>query len=370
MLQLSRPMSTITRSFIAIMLVLPIVGFGQLHEAVFPDLQGEALFEALQLTYTPDSVLTYSMARDTLFSKVYQESDSLECVYSGWKRYLDPELDPTQAVFTNNGDNEDINTEHCYPQSKGASVGNGRSDMHHLFPTRVTVNSDRANDPFMEIDDDVTVKWFYKNLTLTSEPNSMKERYAEDIFKGFEPREGVKGNVARAIFYFYTIYRDNAVSADPSFFDVQRVTLCNWHFEDKVDQKEWDRTHIIATYQEDKPNPYVLDCTLAERMYCDDVIIQDCTVSSNFNVHPEDSSPWILYPNPGTNILRIQSPSKWSYADLFNQSGEMIKTVSLSQSGSYQVSSDITPLPAGIYFVRLCKSTSGGCSDFQKWIKR
>ena len=121
------------------------------HQDVFPDLSGGDLLDAVQVAFTPEDVLTYSTARDTLFKSVYAVDDSLECVYSGWKRYLDPSLDPTQAVFTNNGDDLDINTEHCYPQSKGAEVGNGRADMHHLFPTRATVNSNRANDPFMDI---------------------------------------------------------------------------------------------------------------------------------------------------------------------------------------------------------------------------
>ena len=40
-----------------------------------------------------------------------------------------------------------------------------------------------------------------------------------------------------------------------------------WHYEDMVDISEYDRTFVIAQYQDDKPNPFVLDSTLARRIW-------------------------------------------------------------------------------------------------------
>ena len=40
-----------------------------------------------------------------------------------------------------------------------------------------------------------------------------------------------------------------------------------WHYEDIVDMSEYDRSFTIAEYQDDKPNPFVLDSTLARRIW-------------------------------------------------------------------------------------------------------
>ena len=40
-----------------------------------------------------------------------------------------------------------MNTEHTWPQSKGAT-GAAKSDLHHLFPTDSKANSIRGNHPF------------------------------------------------------------------------------------------------------------------------------------------------------------------------------------------------------------------------------
>ena len=60
--------------------------------------------------------------------------------------------------------------------------------------------------------------------------------------------------------------------ADYFFFDVQRIELCEWHAIDPVDLDELVRTASIGLFQDDKPNPFVLDCTIAERTYCSDIL--------------------------------------------------------------------------------------------------
>jgi len=249
-------------------LLLPLFTLGQVHTPLFPNLADDALFEAIRGSYTPSNVLSYGMARDTMFSKIYNVNDSLTGVYSGHQIYLDPTEDPTQAAFMN-GSNNGINTEHTYPRSKGADNGNARSDMHHLFPTRTPVNSARGSFPFAEINDSSTDTWFRNNQAQSSIPSSdIIDEFSESRNGSFEVREDFKGNVARAVFYFYTMYRNQANSADPNFFEIQRATLLRWHQEDPVDQKEYDRTFQIADYQSGKPNPFILDTLLAYRIYC------------------------------------------------------------------------------------------------------
>ena len=146
---------------------------------VFPDLDGEKLLEHVISEYTPIDILNYSDARDTLFSKIDSHNDSLTCVYSGHTIYIDPIKDPTQAAFMN-GIADGINTEHTYPQSMGAEIGNARSDMHHLFPTRTAVNSVRGNKPFDDIHDSITDSWYYLNNSTSDIPdNSIIDLYSE-----------------------------------------------------------------------------------------------------------------------------------------------------------------------------------------------
>lgn len=324
------------RLFFLFNVVYCLQAFGQYaHSPVLPELQGTALLETLQAEYSPDQILDFSDAKDTMFAKIYKEGDSITCVYSGWTIYMDPNGDPSQVIYQN-GTNEGFNTEHCYPQSLGSKVGGARADIHHLFPTRVPVNGARSNDPFMEIPDQQVDKWFYQNQTLENKPSSQIDLYSEDRNQGFEPREDFKGNVARAMFYFYTIYKEQADAIDDTYFEQQKEILCQWHHQDPVDSLEWIRNWRIAAYQ-GKPNPFILDCSLAGRGYCD-TVITDC-----MNLVPTEEievaqTDIVLFPNPGQDRIYIQSEGdlKIESVVLYDISGRYIDQMHLHESGSNQ----------------------------------
>jgi hypothetical protein len=266
------------------------------NQLVFPGQFGQTLLDNLVNTYKPVLSLPQAQARDTLFGIIDNHNDSLTCVYTGYTIWLDPTKDPTQAAFMNNSPDA-INTEHTFPQSLGASEL-AEGDLHHLYPTRADVNAARANSPFAEISDNVTEEWFYLDQKKTGIPSANRDLYSEKKGDLFEPREDHKGNVARSMFYFYTMYKEQADLANSSFFATQRQTLCAWHYLDPVDQAEWERTWHIAIYQDDKPNPYVLDCTLPERTFCGD-LAETCFVSAqDKKVTPEDFRIENVSPNP------------------------------------------------------------------------
>ncbi len=244
----------------------------QMFQPVFPNLTGDELLDSVASHYRPSVVLDYANARDSLYAGVLAvDDDTLRCIYSGYALYLDPTQDPTQYIYLN-GSTLGMNTEHAYPQSKGAADGNARSDMHHIFPARIPVNEARADVPYAEIPDAQTQKWFRGTQVLTGIPAQDKDDYSESRTGiNFEPRESVKGDLARAVFYFYTMYRAQANAADPNFFESQRLTLCQWQQQDPADSAELIKTWRIAPYQEGKPNPYILDCTLAHRCWCPEV---------------------------------------------------------------------------------------------------
>ncbi len=251
----------------------------QVFTPVFPNLGGPQLLDSLVIRYKPVVVLDYANARDTLYARVLaKDDDSLRCIYSGHTLYLDPTQDPTQYIYLNGGP-LGMNTEHAYPQSKGAADGNPRSDMHHLFPARIPVNEARGSLPYSDIPDNQTQQWFIKAQVYTTAPTQDRDLYTEARPGAFEPRESVKGDLARAIFYFYTMYRAQADAADPAFFAGQRATLCQWHQQDPADSAELIKTWRIAAYQENKPNPYILDCTLARRTFCPE-LTGDCATTA------------------------------------------------------------------------------------------
>lgn len=292
--------------FFVLMLLCSVGLRAQGAGPVFPGLSGQPLLDSLFDHYRPNVVLSYADARDTLYSKVLAiDDDSLRCIYSGHALYLDPTQDPTQYVYLN-GTTNGMNAEHSYPQAKGATPGtNAHSDMHHLYPTRIPVNEARGDSPFGEIPDAQTQKWFIRNQVLTTIPAQNKDGYSEYRTTVFEPREAVKGDLARSVFYFYTMYRNQANTADPNFFELQRPTLCQWNQQDPTDSAELVKTWRIAAYQEGKPNPFVLDCSLAYRTWCPEVPPTACATSTG-EATSQAALALRVTPNPVTETARLE----------------------------------------------------------------
>ena len=258
---------------------------------IFPNDTSFLLINKLVQNYKPNFVLDYNQARVKMYTEIYNHQDSVSCIYTKHALYLNPASSDPIGYLIKNGDPNGINCEHTFPQSKGAEVGNARSDMHHLFPARAAANEARSNFPFGEINDNKTQLWLYKSLSQSNKPNLMIDEYSESIDGMFEPREDYKGNIARAVFYFFTMYE---LHADRNFFELMKPTLCAWHINDPVDSLEWERTFQIANYQDEKPNPFVLDCSLAKRSYCSN--FQSCQkIVTNHDVAFFDIN---IQPNP------------------------------------------------------------------------
>lgn len=332
---------------------------------LFPDLEGEELYDAIVDKYKPYYILNYDMARDTLFKNVYQEGDSLYCIYTRHALYMDPDKDPSTYAYRN-GSGDGINTEHVYPRSKGAMYGNAKSNMHSLFPCKANVNSIRSNFPLGDMADSEAELWFYKSTQQRYIPTTNKEEYAKSRTGLFEPRDSSKGPVARAMLYFYTMYTDEADEADDLFFGVQREDFCKWHDMYPVDSLEYARTYLISEYQDGMVNPFVIDCTLAGRLYCDD-IPQSCTLTASKDA---DISLYniVLLGNPvqGNNIeVQLESPEAgyWS-VDMINTLGQKVQHNTLDNPLTYgRWSIAKNNLPKGIYFLRFSfKKTPSGKS--------
>lgn len=277
--------------------------FSQLFEPVLPNQQGTALLQQLVAQFKPDNVLNYDDARDAMYLNIWKDNDSIRCVYTSHALYLPPDEDNPVFNLLQFGSLNGIICEHTYPRSKGAETGNALSDMHHLVPARLGANLARNNFPFTEIPDQQTSLWLFRTQSSSTIPTFNIDLYSEQRIGQFEPREDHKGNVARAMFYFYTMYRAEADAADPDFFWQQRPTLCQWHLLDPVDENEWERTHLIANYQDGKRNPFVLDCTLAARAYCNDVT-PACTPTGT-SYASTGNYDFSIFPNPSPGAATI-----------------------------------------------------------------
>jgi hypothetical protein len=267
----------------------------QVYTPVFPNLSGSELYQAVVTQYKPFKVLNYANARDTMYARDFSvDDDSVRCIYSMHALYLDRTQNLRQYLYQDGGP-LGISAEHAYPQSKGSGSGLLRSDMHYLFPARMPVNIARSNKPFANILDEKTNQWFYRTFVLTSKPAADTHLYSKSNSTNFEPHQAARSDVARTVFYFYTMYTTEALNADTNFFDIQRATLCQWHYQDRADSAELIRTWRIAPYQQNKPNPFILDCTLARRLYGPEL--------------PDDCSTTIAQ-RPIMLLLRMM-PSPW-----------------------------------------------------------
>ena len=226
----------------------------------------QELLDYVVANYKTSTTLGYNPARDVMYGTIdLKENNQLSCVYTGYTITLDTSQDPSTNAYE-----QGINCEHTWPQSMGADEEPQRSDMHHLFPCKSNVNSSRGNDPYADIPDEDTDIWYRNDYSQGSIPEEFIDEYAEKYNppdptdERFEPRDDHKGDAARAMFYFFAMYNS---AADTNFWNTQKDVCLDWHYYDPANTWETDRTWAIAGYQENNPNPFVLDSTLARRIW-------------------------------------------------------------------------------------------------------
>ena len=233
--------------------------------ALAQDVIGEGLYSSelisfLRTNYKTNYTLGYTACRDTLYLQVDRIEGQVKGVYTNYAVSLpDNGIDPSSHLYENG-----IDCEHLWPQSMYQGSDPMKSDMHHLRPCKSNVNSSRGNKPYGENLDSNTNTWFWLNQSQSSIPSNNIDEYSESETIYFEPREDRKGDIARSMFYFYTMYSE---VADDNFFDSQKDILKDWHLQDPPTIDEINRTWAIASYQQNKPNPFIIDETLVYRAY-------------------------------------------------------------------------------------------------------
>lgn len=133
------------------------------------------------------------------------------------------------------------NREHTWPQSRlGVSVAYGdadfpskATDIHNLKPADPDENAVRSNDYFGDVD-------------------------GLDIYV---PRDEVKGDIARILFYMATAYFDLTLDDEESTLSAYKTMgflslLIEWNEMDPVDDFERHRNDVLYSYQGNR-NPYI-----------------------------------------------------------------------------------------------------------------
>lgn len=156
------------------------------------------------------------------------------------------------AKSNNGGGVDQWNREHVWAKSHGdfgTATGPG-TDVHHLRPEDVTVNSDRGNLDFDE---------------GGAENDEAPGNFADG--DSWEPRDAVKGDVARMIFYMSVRYEGDDGFADLEVNDVtgngsaphigKLSTLLAWNAADPVDAFEMRRNDVIYESYQHNRNPFV-----------------------------------------------------------------------------------------------------------------
>jgi deoxyribonuclease-1 len=206
---------------------------------------GAALLAALDRIVCRARVLGYDAARDSMYSFVEDpdNDDLLADVYVGRVAMVNSR--PTAATAN-------FNTEHSWPQSKGSQADPAMSDIHHLFPSDAVANSERSNLPFGIV---VTPSW------TSPDPDGdghVSKRGLDASGKMvFEPRDPKKGDIARALLYFYVRYNSRRT---PNFtlenFNLEETTLMQWATNDQPDAFERQRNSLAFRAQGNR-NPFI-----------------------------------------------------------------------------------------------------------------
>jgi len=157
------------------------------------------------------------------------------------------------------GGKDDWNREHVWAQSHFNYNNTIKSDLHNLKPTDVSVNGRRGN-----LDFDIECDQPHKKKS-----GCTPEGEAPDTFydgNSWEPRDEIKGDVARILFYMAVRYEgedgkpnlelvDKAGTSAP--YQGKLSTLLKWHREDPVDDFERRRNNVIYEKYQHNRNPFI-----------------------------------------------------------------------------------------------------------------
>lgn len=242
------------------------------------------------------------------------------------------------------------NREHVWAKSHGnfgTAKGPG-TDVHALRPCNPTVNSARSNYDFAEGGEAFLLKGENTGCKQTS--------------NSWEPRDAVKGDVARMIFYMATRYEGKYGEPDLKIVDYvgsspnatkpplhgKLSDLLKWHKQDPVDNMERRRNDTIYKYQKNR-NPFIDHPEFADLIYKN----LPTSIENYPNIYIIKA-----YPNPARNFIIVEFndnlyKKKNLEIQLFDFKGRL-KLMHRPDSNMYIMSCG--GLPKGYYILKIANN--------------
>ena len=204
---------------------------------------GDELKAALNGIISEQDVLSYGDVWDAL-KQTDEDPDNSNNVVLFYKNESSPK-------DNNGGDSGNWNREHVWAKSHGdfgTSPGPG-TDLHHLRPADVQVNSIRGNKD-----------WDNGGEPVEGAPGNSTDN------DSFEPHDEVKGDVARMIFYMAVRYEGTDSFPDLELNDQvengkaplhgKLSVLKEWHEADPPSDFERNRNDVVFDIQQNR-NPFI-----------------------------------------------------------------------------------------------------------------
>ena len=274
-------------------------------------LNGEELKTALYNIIKVHTEYSYTDLRDYILPNTDEDpgnSNNVILIYTG----------RSQSKDSFGGMLDEWNREHVWAKSHG-DFGNTipcGTDAHHIRPCDVGVNSTRGNKDFDN--GGSAVYGYYGDYAGNTDSDS------------FEPRDEVKGNIARMIMYMAVRYEGQNGEPDLEMVDyipsspdgqpyhAKESTLIQWHLDDPVDAFEMTRNNKIYTNWQHNRNPFIDHPEFAERIWCYSI---------------DDPNPVYTieaFPNPFTNstILQFNKTAEITESTeikIYNVKGQLVR---------------------------------------------
>ncbi len=222
---------------------------------------------------------------------------------------------------------DSYNREHVWAKSHGFPDSDdvAYTDIHHLRPCDRSVNSSRSEDDF--------------DLGTTAHPEATECKTAADIW---EPRDAVKGDVARMMFYMATRYEAEDgydlelveyVGTEPGdelFGNL--TTLVEWHSSDPVDDWERNRNNIIDEYWQGNRNPFIDHPEFVEQIWGDPIVIELSNFAAIYE-HDVVTINWTVTRSSefaGFNLYRTEAEADMKINDALIKQGSQSDSITYS----------------------------------------
>ena len=329
--------------------LIPMIACSQVPPGYYngtEGLYGEELKSALHNIIDEHDEYSYSDLRDFILAETDEDPENNENIillYTG----------RSQDKGTFGGGVNEWNREHVWAKSHG-DFGNDPpcgTDAHMVRPTDASVNADRGNKDFDE--------------GGQQHPEASGCYYTAYTW---EPRDEVKGDVARMILYMDVRYEgDNgepdltvvdAVNTAPAPEHGRLSTLLEWHEIDPPDAFEINRNNVVYSYQGNR-NPFVDHPDFVNNIWGETANIFEATLA----LDP------ICFPNPVQSKLHIRLNIQLHgriYYQVYDLLGIELSTGQFDASEEGMINCSL--FPEGIYILKLAHEQSG-LSSVSSFIK-